>query len=67
MCRQLDAVFSRIIAVSIAKVLVGKDESLGKIKITETWAKSGEQKRRQPVKYPKVKEKKSSITICVKL
>ena len=41
-CRQLGAVFSRINTISIAKVLVGKDESLGKSKTTETWEKSGE-------------------------
>ena len=33
-------VISRGIAISVAKVLLERDESFGKIKITETWAKS---------------------------
>ena len=34
--------FSRINTVSIAKVLVGRNDSFGKIKTTETWEKSGQ-------------------------
>ena len=37
---QRGGVISRNIAVSVATVLLERDESLGKIKITETWAKS---------------------------
>ena len=33
-------VISRSIAISVVKVLLERDESFGKIKITETWAKS---------------------------
>ena len=33
-------VISRSIAISVAKVLLERDESFGKIKITETWPKS---------------------------
>ena len=36
---QRGVVISRSIAVSVATVLLERDESLGKIKITETWAK----------------------------
>ena len=37
---QRGVVISRSIAVSVGTVLLGRDESLGKTKITETWAKS---------------------------
>ena len=37
---QRGGVISRRIEVSVAKVLLERDESLGKIKVTETWAKS---------------------------
>ena len=37
---QRGGVISRNIAVSVATVLLERDEPLGKIKITETWAKS---------------------------
>ena len=37
---QRGGIISRRIAVSAAKVLLERDESLGKIKVTETWAKS---------------------------
>ena len=37
---QRGGVISKSIAVSVGTVLLGRDESLGKTKITETWAKS---------------------------
>ena len=72
---QRRGVISRSIAVSLATVLLEKGKSLGKIKITETWAESllkhmgfvRMAKTSSTVEIPEGARKKLNINICIKL